>query len=172
MAKVVRYHKSNPSPFLVQSLPVIKESITSRLQNKSPVMADLGAGNGRNLVCMMDHLPSLTCMAYDLRSDHTMVQQLDLSKGRWPINNDSVDLILCQYLLMFMDTDGIKHTLSEINRIASKHCVLVLELFSAKQSHFPNNNLLTRLDDKVEAHLLDSGWDLLHRKQFHILASK
>lgn len=50
-----------------------------------------------------------------------------------PTPNSSVGLVLCQYLLMFLNDNEVEHVVAEIKRIAKPKCVVVIELEDVKQ---------------------------------------
>lgn len=82
----------------------------------APSVLDLGCGDGRN----SEYLRDLGCRvkAYDLRPDYAWASRPAWVAGRDPIPEDGVfDLVLCQYLLMFLSDDEIYRLLLEIERV-------------------------------------------------------
>lgn len=81
-----------------------------------PKVLDLGCGDGRN----SEYLRNLGCsvVSYDMRPDYAQAM-----KSAWVAGRDDIpeigpfDLVLCQYLLMFLSDDEIYRLLLEIERV-------------------------------------------------------
>jgi hypothetical protein len=87
-----------------------------------------------------------------------------------PARNEQAGLILCQYLLMFLDDERLHHVLCEIGRIAASGCVLVVELQNVKQGRkllaAPIFGALCRLSPG------DIDWECIHMSKMRFIAQR
>lgn len=84
---------------------------------RMPYVLDLGCGNGRNTEYLRKF--GWSVMPYDMKTDYKGACQPSWIAGTDPIPNagGSADLVLCQYLLMFLDDAEIFRLLLEIARV-------------------------------------------------------
>ena len=139
----------------------------------------LEAGMSRNTRCVDLACGDMRNTNYLWKSGICKVQALDAVPDAYgalywtasqmiPAPNDSMGLILCQYLLMFLNDHVLHHLMAEIDRVAGDKCVLVVELQKVKQG--------VRLPDMHEVvRLLDSTgkryklWNVIHRTRTHAI---
>jgi hypothetical protein len=123
--KPIRCGGNNETPYLRKYLPKIKA-------DKSRLLVDLGCGNLRN-TRFAQSLGYTNTLSFDKANDFVGVKKLDLGCERIPVRTNGASIILCNYLVCFLDTKERKHLYSEITRIAAKGCYLFMEMFPAKQ---------------------------------------
>jgi len=105
---------------------------TTGMRPPIPKAIDIGCGDGRN----SDHLVrcGFSVRALDMRPDYRHAEFVPWMAGRDPIpaGNDEFDLVLCQYLLMFLSDDEIYHLLLEIERVLKPEGFVIVELQKVK----------------------------------------
>lgn len=100
--------------------------------NLTDIVVDMGCGNGRN-TNFMKNMGYQTVIPLDMAGDfgHKCVLGVDSI----PLADNSANIILCNYILMFLSPQEREHTLNEIKRVASDDCIMMLELYPAKDSY-------------------------------------
>lgn len=97
------------------------------------LVVDLATGNGRNA----DHLRNYGCTVhgFDAEPDHRSCwAQHWLAGERLPgVADDAAFLVLCQYLLMFLDDAKIAAALDEADRVLRPQGFILVELQEVKQ---------------------------------------
>lgn len=170
-AKAVRLHgKSHdePTPYLRKWAPKMLEAG----MDKDVHLVDLACGNMRNTRFLWS-LGIATQgdggLALDMQPDAYDSDYWDASQ-MIPVFNEKAGLILCQYLLMFLDDAQLHHVLCEISRIAAPGCVLVVELQDVKQGKkllaAPLFGALQRLAPD------DARWDVIHMSKMRFIAQR
>jgi ubiquinone/menaquinone biosynthesis C-methylase UbiE len=91
---------------------------------------DLGCGRGRNLYYLNNlgfkNLTAIDLFKFkELNTNKINFINADLNKSI-PIYNRKFDIILCNYLLMFINNKD--RLISEINRISNQNCFCIVEL--------------------------------------------
>lgn len=88
---------------------------------------DLGAGNGRNTLYLRElgHF----VMAYDAHPSGAGIERWEAGQ-RLPVGPRTVDLVLCQYLFMFLPWPKIGLVMNEVRRVTKTGGLLVVELQS------------------------------------------
>ena len=74
------------------------------------------------------------------------------------IVNKSIDVILLNYVLMFMEPREIRRLVGEIKRVARGGCRIMVEMYPAKKSHMPDKNSLTEGAERFKVML---GWKVI-----------
>ena len=75
--------------------------------------------------------------------------QAVLGHDKLPIKNQFADIILCNYLMMFLNKNERKQLIKEIKRIAADDCTMIFELYPAKDSHAPSKETMLELQKEV-----------------------
>ena len=95
---------------------------------------DLGAGNGRNAAWLWDQ--GLNGVAVDPAPGGADVACWDGQSHLRQVQAHSCDIILLQYVLMFVPPARRMPIAHCINRLARFNCVLLLEAYAAKNQHY------------------------------------
>jgi SAM-dependent methyltransferase len=115
--KSVRINIDKPTPYLKENVELLKGSI----------VFDLGCGNGRN----SKYLKSLGYEVFSFDKSPDYGKEIDLSEDNLP-RKPTPNIILCNYVLCFLDNKGRKHLCNEINSISKSGTILMVELYPAK----------------------------------------
>jgi ubiquinone/menaquinone biosynthesis C-methylase UbiE len=139
--KVVRHGGHSPSPYLRKNTPLL----TSGIDWESKKVLDLGCGCGRNSK-FLGSIGFHDIISLDFMDDYG--QKWDASEDI-PLADDSVDIILCNYLLMFLTDEELEKVCKEIKRVARCGCHLIVELAKVKTSLTPDAEKVAELKTKV-----------------------
>lgn len=146
----VRCGKCCPNPYLIKNL---KQSGIESCDRCTSVVLDIGCGNGRNSKYMKS-LGFKKIISLDMAGDFGTACVLGVDK--MPVADNSVKIILCNYLLMFLSDEERGNVLDEIQRISSVGCVILVELYPAKDSYAKTKEEMMVMLDEIYNHL---GWD-------------
>lgn len=152
--KAVRCGNAKETPYLRKHLPGISRPVFG-------LAVDLGAGNLRNTKFARDL--GWFVLPFDRAGDNGSVKS-DLGTDRLPLNAESVDLLLCNYLLCFMDDGQRRHLMSEIDRVAKPGAHVVVEMYKAKTS--------IPYDIKEIVGMLGNGWRVVRMSKERFIARK
>jgi len=144
MFKPVRCGSGKETPYVRKFLP----SLTAP---KSGLVVDLGCGNLRNTKYARS-LGYTNVVSYDKAGDFGV--KLDLGKDRIPIGDGRANIILCNYLLCFLNESEKRHLIGEIKRLAKMGCFLFVEMYNAK------NALPYNIDDILGS--FSGSWSTKH----------
>ena len=90
-------------------------------------------------------------LSMDMANDYGY--KITLGVDRFPLFRNSVDIVLANYVFMFLTDKETARVLKEIKRVAKSGCKLVVELYPAKDSY---------VRDDIEAEvLLEDIWHQL-----------
>ena len=146
----VRSGNTVPSPYLRDNISLL----VGGRKNLSKIKAiDLGCGNLRNTRFLkMCGLKNITPI--DMVDDCAEV--LVLGRDQLPFRARTINVILCNYVFMFLSPEERVRLCREINRVAAKGCTIMVELAVVKHSYLLNTvqmrHMLWRL-----FHLI--GWE-------------
>jgi len=112
--------------------PYVKKHLPSLNIPKTGLVIDLGCGNLRNSLYVKS-LGFEKVMPMDKAGDFGL--KIDLGTEKLPLKNDTVELVLCNYLLCFMSPNERKHLCQEINRVSKPGTHLMVELYPAKNGY-------------------------------------
>lgn len=143
-----------PSPYLVRQFDVLTECLTS-----THMVVDLGCGNGRNSRYMAKR-GCLNIRSFDMAGSSG--QQLTLGVDALPIGRGQAQVILANYVLMFLGPAEITQLVAEITRVAALDCRLMVELYPAKAGRFPEPVGCEVLKDALIWDLIALNWRLIH----------
>jgi hypothetical protein len=120
---------------------------------------DIGCGNGRNSRYMMR-------LGYDV-DPIDMVDDFGikcvLGKDRLP--NKKYDILLVNYILMFLDNDTRLKVMDEINACAKDEAVLMLEMYPAKDAYEYDFNSIVN-------YFLAEGWYKVRKSKDRCILKK
>lgn len=152
----VRCGRTGPTPWLQthwkRMLP--KDRAVSEIK-----VVDIGCGNGRNSEFVkaqgVKH-----CVSMDMVPDYPTGMRVTLGHDRLPEKTGVADIVLANYVLMFLDQQEFHHVCREIDRIAAPGCLLMVELYAAKDSRAKTPADLSRMLDEVRD---ITGWQIVRR---------
>jgi len=149
----VRCGKMDPTPFL-------KEMYTKHMKvrvDPSLKVLDIGCGNGRN----SKYFYGADVKPIDMATDYG--DKCILGKDKLP--GEEYDVILANYVLMFLNEKERKQVIKEIDRHSCEGTRLVLEMYAAKDAHPYNwKDLITIFKDM--------GWGTIVNRKDHALLIK
>lgn len=133
----VRCGRKGMTPFLRTSLPKIEVGFALDGYVRSEItVIDIGCGNGRNLTGLEER-GYVKLHGYDM-CPGASATALVLGKDKLPHAAGSVDIVLANFVFMFLDEAETSQVLAEINRITHTGSVVVIELYPAKDSRIKN----------------------------------
>ena len=145
-----------PSPYLVKQWD---KTLKQRLANGARAV-DLGCGNGRNSKFLRSK--GLRVEGFDACLEEQN-KRVVLGKDVVPVKANSVDLILLNYVLMFLSEAEMVQLAGEVGRIAKRGCVVVIEMYPAKDSHDTTNEMCEVAMTMFKRFLLRSqSWEPIH----------
>lgn len=148
----IRCHKVRATPYLRYHLPDLPVRYDT-------LVLDLGCGNLRN-TCFAKRLGFKRVKSIDAAGDFGI--KAVLGTDPIPAEDDSAGLILCNYLLCFLNERERSHLIKEIKRVSFPGAHIILEMYPAKQGK-PYDL------DKIVRHL---GWTVLHRVKDRFIARR
>jgi len=120
----VRCGKKTATPYLQKNLELLGK------KNSEKLVIDVGCGNGRNTLFMRNN--GFRVIPLDMCNN--LGEDMILGKDKFPVADNSVDIILSNYVMMFLDEDERDQVIEEMKRVAKFGCKIVLELYAAKDS--------------------------------------
>ena len=154
----VRCTKESGTPYLRKVVAGLKELKPSFVPHYT--VLDIGCGNGRNTEYLIEEgFTETNILPLDMCPDYGYA--IKLGKERFPVFNHSVNIVLANYVFMFLSKKELDKTLREIDRVGSMGCRLVVELYPAKDSFTPDNNQLQLLKHHIVGKL-KKNWTATH----------
>lgn len=148
----VRCGRKPPCPYLKNNYDMLIKnfSLTMRPPVKLYIL-DVGCGNGRNSVFMKERGHDVTSL--DMVNDYGT--KCLLGKDKMPVKNKSIEIILCNYSLMFLNDKERSNVIKDIQRVARKNCIIILELYPAKDSYAKTEEEMIKMQKDIFDKL---GW--------------
>ena len=145
---VVRHSSSQPTPFLVaQQHRLLCIAVNCMLKkDRRPRAVDLGCGNGRN----SEYLKSLSfdVLSFDRKPDYGC--QFELGEKDLPVPNGTVNVVLLQYVMMFLPCGSgmspFSRVIQQTVKMMTSPSMAVVELADVKNSLFHGKHLSDLLD--------------------------
>ena len=170
--KSVRMNTKTPTPYLRKKIDLLlgKPVIINGQQVIGGLdVVDLGCGNGRNSRYMIER--GCRVSSYDMKDDYG--EELVLGEDDLPQYDKSCDIILLNYVLMFLEPIAIEFLLQEVDRIAKKGCRVMVEMYAAKTSRMPNEQSLTEGIAMVRNLIVvEMEWELIDDGGYRFIAVK
>lgn len=191
MIKVTRCHTRKPSPYLKKVWPMFVEdafgtcdghnadnrrlntaAYKQRISDLDLRVVDIGGGNGRNIL-YLQRKGFTRCTLLDAKGDYGVCWDVwERVKDPLPFVDGYADVILLQYVMMFLPDYVRTRLLEQIKRIASAGCFLVCELQwlpTNENSHARTPNDAMILANEIRDQL---GWDIVHDSKYRFVARK
>jgi len=168
-----RCHRDKATPYLRDNIKILKEP-TGRGQHgntlayHTKMVLDLGCGNMRNTNFMrkqgFDYV-----MPMDMAPGEDGLDVI-LGKDAIPCVPGSADIILANYIFMFLNQNERKQLCREINLVAAPGCTLVMELYASKHSFAKT----VEETEKMKKQLMRKfkGWELLRSPKERFIMRK
>lgn len=149
-----------PSSFLLKCMQKIGNI-------EGNVVVDIGCGNGRNSRYLKKN--GATVFSYDMIPDYG--EYLILGRDTIPLSDSSVDIVLANYVFMFLTLEEVVHALEEVRRILKADGYFIWELYTSKTGYCKTMAEAKRLNafirthfKDMEEHFLNSNKGLLKNK--------
>jgi len=140
----IRCGTTDPSPYLVKNWTLLFPYKNDH--NYELKVLDLGCGNGRNSDFMKkEGFTSVTSL--DMVDDYGKKALLGVDPIPYPC--ESFDIILCNYLLMFLSHKERNYLIDEIKRVAKWKATIMVELYAAKESYAPTKAKLAKMQNDI-----------------------
>ena len=150
----VRCSRKGMTPFLRSSLPKIQLELCDADTLVSDLyVVDIGCGNGRNIAGLVEAGFSRDLVhGYDMCPSARDIK-LMLGRDEFPAINCSTDLVLANYVLMFLNDIELMQVFNEINRITTHGSILVIELYPAKDSRIKTDIEMVAFQHEIHRRL-------------------
>jgi len=129
-------------------------------------VVDLGCGNGRNSDFMREQGHKV--YSFDMIADYKHGIETELGKESLPMGIPT-DIILCNYVLMFLNKKERKQVIKDIKRIAAPGCTVMVQLYEAKDSFAPTKEEKIKMQQEIFDAL---GWEKIRYSQQGFVARK
>jgi tellurite methyltransferase len=133
----VRCGKKTPTPYLQKNIGLLK--------TEGKTVVDVGCGNGRNTIFMREQGFNVT----PLDMCNNFGEDMILGKDKFPLEDNSVDIILSNYVMMFLSPEERDQVIKEMRRVAKEDCMIMLELYGAKDSYAVNDEQIADMQKDI-----------------------
>ena len=158
----VRININTPTPYLKNNLKLL---IPKNCDKKN--ILDIGCGNGRNMKYLEKYASKI--LGLDMNPTCPNSEFFNIGKDNLPSTYMGWDLILVNYVFMFLSPKERNQLISEIKRISSLDCKIVVELYPAKDSYIKENkDMLEMLDELIKG----LGWAILKSGKGKFIAQR
>ena len=155
----VRCPKIDPSPYLAKNAKFLK--------GKTKELAvDVGCGNGRNSE-FLKLKGFRKVKSVDMIPDYCCGEKAVLGTDPLPAEDKSVGVILCNYLMMFLNKKERKQLIREFKRVAAEDCIIILELYPALDSFAKTKEAMLEMQKDIFDSL---GWKKIRYSQARFIA--
>lgn len=159
----VRCGRTGPTPYLAKNLDLMLGLLLPHYGEPINVV-DIGCGNGRNSEFVKS------------RADVVPLDMVDdygtpcvLGRKPLPLFQNTVDVILANYVFMFLTAAERGSVIADLVRASRQHCVLMVELYPAKDSEAKDEAEMMRLQQE----LFDVfGWDKIRYSKGRFIAQR
>ena len=138
----VRCGRCEPTPFLKKHVAVLLDGHGVVLHRGSLQGLDIGCSNGRNMNYLRKF--GVSMVGLDMAMPNRTAPFM-LGRDEFPIAlTTACDIILMNYVLMFLDKAERKQVYHEISMVASFTAKVMLEFYPAKDSHMKTEDRCVR----------------------------
>jgi len=161
----VRCGKKDPTPYLRDNWELFIKHYANHPVASVINVVDIGCGNGRNSEFMKKK--GFSVISIDMVNDYGI--PCIMGQQELPLFPYSIDVILANYSLMFLDKKERKKVISNLKLAARHQCTLMVELYEAKDSFAPDKKSMLALQKTI----FDAfGWDKVKYSQGKFIARK
>lgn len=162
----VRCGRKCVTPYLARNYDLLLSDNKGLISNKALRVVDLGCGNGRNSDFMRKQGHKV--WSFDMVPDYKFGIETELGKKSLQME-DKADIILCNYVLMFLNDKERKNVIRDIKRIAAPNCKIIVQLYPAKDSYAKNKEEMIKMQKDIFEQI---GWEKIKYSQEGFVAKK
>ena len=151
----VRCGRKTPTPYLKQNYKCFGKK-------GKGLVVDLGCGNGRNSEFMKKRGHEV--LSLDMVGDYGV--EAEIGKQPLPVTRKA-NIILCNYLMMFLGKKERRQLIQDIKRISASDCTIMVELYPAKDSFAKTKDDMLVLQKEIFDAL---GWEKIRYSQGRFIA--
>jgi trimethylamine:corrinoid methyltransferase-like protein len=155
-----------------QATPYLRKYISTLLNRRASSLlgaVDLGCGNGRNTRYLMSH-GIVDVRSFDMEDDFG--EKLLLGHDKIPVEDETVDIILANYIFMFLTDGECLQLMEEMSRVARKGCRVMVELEIVKQSLTSTKESAVGLKTMLQSTMERLGFSVIHSTMYRFIAEK
>ena len=164
----VRINIDTPTPYIKNNLKLLVPSDCHK--EMFPVylkILDIGCGNGRNMKYLNKY--ASVCIGLDMNPTCPNSELFNIGKDQLPTTNIGWDLILVNYVFMFLSPKERKQLINQIKKVAGTDCKIVVELYPAKDSYISNDEEMIKMQNDLIRQL---KWNILKGGKGKFIAQK
>ena len=128
-------------------------------------VVDIGCGNGRNSEFMKEK--GFQVVSLDMGNDYGSNCLIDGSP--LPLFENTVDVILVNFLFMFLKRSERKRIIKDLKKSARGNCTVMVELYPAKDSETKTEKEMIKLQKEL---FDDFGWEKVLYSKGRFIAKK
>jgi hypothetical protein len=141
----IRCGKEGPTPYLRKNWKLLTTDPYDEIYYHLPIL-DMGCGNGRNIKFLKEQ-GFENIVAFDMAGD--VGHQFTLGNKSLPLFDESVEVFLSNYVLMFLNKREREQVISDIERTSTSTSTIMVELYAAKESETPDEESVLKLQTEI-----------------------
>lgn len=154
----IRCGRKTPCPYLKKNIKLLG----------GKTVVDIGCGNGRNAKYMQSLGYEVTAVDMAVNPEDVGDKSIDfipmnLGRDIVPVHDGYADIILANYILMFLNEKERDYVLKDINRMSKEGTKLMVELYPAKDSEMKTVEECVAFKDGMIEKFMEYGWRVLRR---------
>jgi len=158
----VRCGKTSPCPYIKKNVDLLIPK-----GSEKPSILDIGCGNGRNMNFLKEF--ARECKGVDMSPSCPNSVSTILGHDLLPATRRGWNLILANYVFMFLNAKERKQLVSEIKRVASPNAIIVVELYAAKDSEATTEEEISKMQEQLFKQI---GWTKIKYSKARFIARK